>query len=93
MGEGILFIRRNPLDLAHQVGRPRFQNGARGLGDSKKERKGCRGPCSQAGGPTPGGHYCSITSPYKVGGIQRGPCSSGGKECGLGKGIQGWLGK
>jgi len=85
MGEGILFIRRNPLDLAHQVGRPRFQNGARGLGDSKKERKGCRGPCYRPGGPTPGGYFCLITPPYKVEGIQRGSSMSQRKKCGLGK--------
>ena len=46
MGEGILFIRRNPLDLAHQVGRPRFQNGARGLGNSKKKKE--RGPAGHS---------------------------------------------
>ena len=35
-----LFIQRNHLQLAHQVGRYQFQNGARGLGDSKKRKKG-----------------------------------------------------
>jgi len=80
-----LFIQRNHLQLAHQVGRYQFQNGARGLGDSKKERKGCRGPCYRPGGPTPGGYFCLITPPYKVEGIQRGSSMSQRKKCGLGK--------
>ena len=54
MGEGILFIRRNHLDLAHQVGRPRFQNGARGLGDSKKRKKGLPWELLPARGAYPG---------------------------------------
>jgi len=37
------------------LGRPRFQNEARGLGDSKKERKGLAWALLPGGGPTPGG--------------------------------------
>jgi len=51
----------------------------------KKKERAAVGLATGQGGLPQGGHYCSITSPYKVGGIQRGSSMSQRKKCGLGK--------